>query len=191
MKKDLIWLIGVAAVVLVVVGFVVGKYNAMVNAEQDVENKQAQVEVQLQRRFDLIPNLVESVKGVLGQEQTVFGDIAEARTRYAGATEGSNEKVEAANEVEGALGKLLVIMENYPELNSNETVQGLMDELAGTENRISVERQRFNDAVTDFNKLVKTFPNNLFAGMFGFEARSLFEATAGAETAPEVDLTLE
>lgn len=192
MKKGLlIALGGIALLAVLVVGVVVGKYNTMVQSEQDVENKQAQVEVVLQRRFDLIPNLVESVKGVLTQEQTVFSDIADARTKYGGAASGSAEKVEAANELESALSRLLVIVEGYPELKSNETVQGLMDELAGTENRIAVERRRYNDAVTEFNTLIKTFPNNLFAGIFGFEEKPLFEAAEGAETAPDVDLTLD
>ena len=191
MKKGLlITLAVIVGLILLVGGWFAGKYNSMVTGEQEVENKQAQVEVQLQRRFDLIPNLVNSVKGVLSQEQTVFGDIADARTKYGGTTTGTQEKVAAANELEGALGRLLVIMENYPELKSNETVQGLMDELAGTENRISVERQRYNDEVTTFNNLVKTFPNNLLAGLFGFEEKIRFEAVEGSEAAPEVNLTL-
>ena len=192
MKKGLLLTLGgIALVVILVAGVLIGKYNSMVKAEEEVSNKFAQVEVVLQRRFDLIPNLVESVKGVLTQEQTVFGDIADARTKYGTATSGSQEKVEAANELEGALSRLLVIVENYPELKSNETVAGLMDELAGTENRIAVERQRYNDEVTSFNKLIKTFPNNLLAGMFGFEEKTRFEAVEGAEEAPEVDLTIE
>ena len=192
MKKGLLITAAiVVGLVLLVGGWFVGKYNSMVTGEQEVENKQAQVEVVLQRRYDLIPNLVNSVKGSMTQEQTVFGDIADARTRYAGIASGTSEKVEASNELEGAIGRLLVIMENYPELKSNETVQGLMDELAGTENRISVERQRYNDEVTTFNKLIKTFPNNLFAGLFGFEEKVRFEAVEEAETAPEVDLSLE
>lgn len=185
---------GVVLVVLVicVIGaVVVGKYNTMVQKDLEVDNAQAQVEVVLQRRYDLIPNLVESVKGAMTQEQEVFGAIADARTKYGSAASGTSEKVDASNGLESALSRLLVIMENYPELKSNETVQGLMDELAGTENRIAVERKRYNDIVTDFNKLIKTFPNNLFAKMLGFEERSLFEAVEGAKTVPTVDLTLE
>lgn len=192
MKRGaLITLGAIAAVVVIIGGYIVGRYNSMVRSEQEVENKQAQVEVQLQRRFDLIPNLVESVKGVLGQEQTIFGELAEARSKYAGAPTQTPEKVEAANEYESAIGRLLVIVENYPELKSNETVQGLMDELAGTENRISVERQRYNDEVTSYNQLIKTFPNNLFAGLFGFTEKIRFEAVEGAETPPAVDLTID
>ena len=189
MKKGLLITLGVLAALVFVVGsWLVGKYNTLVELEQDVEKAQGQVEVVLQRRFDLIPNLVESVKGAMEQEKDVFGAIAEARTRYSGAQSGSPEKLEAANEYESAISRLLVIMENYPELRSVETVQSLMDELAGTENRISVERQRYNEAVTVYNKFIKRFPNTLLAGMFGFEERPLFEAVAEADVAPSVDL---
>ncbi len=190
MKKGMIVLLGIVLTLVVLVSYVVGKYNSMVMKEEDVFNKQAQVEVVLQRRFDLIPNLVESVKGMMQQEQTVFGDIADARTRYAQAASGSQEKVEAANEVESVLGRLLVIMEAYPELKSDQTVVNLMDELAGSENRVAVERQRFNDAVTSFNKFIRVFPNSFFANMFGFEQKILFEVAEGADVVPQVDLDI-
>ncbi len=190
MKKGMIVLLGIVLLLVVLIGYIVGKYNSMVLKEEDVFNKQAQVEVVLQRRFDLIPNLVESVKGMMQQEQEVFGNIADAREKYAQAASGSQAKVEAANEVEGALGRLLVIMEAYPELRSDQTVVNLMDELAGSENRISVERKRYNDAVTDFNKLIRVFPNSLFAGIFGFEDKVLFESVEGAEIVPEVNLDI-
>jgi len=192
MKKFLI--VGIAVIVLIVcvVGsMIVGKYNTLVSKDLEVDNAQSQVEVVLQRRYDLIPNLVESVKGVMTQEQEVFGAIAEARTKYGSAASGSSEKIDASNNLESALSRLLVVMENYPELKSNQTVQGLMDELAGTENRIAVERKRYNDVVTEFNTLVKTFPNNLYAKMLGFSERSLFEAVTGADTVPDVDLPLD
>lgn len=189
MKKTGLIVIGIVALVLVSIGmWLVGLYNNLVTLEQDVENKQAQVEVVLQRRFDLIPNLVNSTKGVLKQEQTIFTEIANARSRYAGATSGSNEKVDAANQLESSLSRLLVIVENYPTLKSDQTVKDLMTELAGTENRISVERQRYNDSVTVFNKQVKLFPTNIFAGMFGFEAKTLFVAVEAANNAPTVEL---
>lgn len=190
MKTLIAVIIGIVAILAVIGAVLVGNYNSMVTAEQEINQKQAQVEVELQRRYDLIPNLVESVKGVLTQEQTVFGEIADARTRYSGAADGSAEKVEASNELESSLSRLLVIIENYPELKSNETVQGLMDELAGTENRIAVERQRYNEAVTSYNIMIKTFPGNLMAGLFGFTEKPLFDAVEGSEVAPEVDLTL-
>lgn len=185
MKKSLLIVLGV---VVLIVLWTAGTYNNLVRQNQAVEAQWAQVETQYQRRFDLIPNLVESVKGIFEQEQEVFGQIAEARTRYAGAT-GVTEQVEAANNLESALGRLLVIMENYPELKSNQNVTALMDELAGTENRISVERKRFNETVQVYNTQVKTLPTNLIAGMFGFTPKPYFEAVEQAEVAPEVNLT--
>ncbi|MDD3661605.1 MAG: LemA family protein [Candidatus Dojkabacteria bacterium] len=193
MKKFLA-LLAVGCGVLVVLGVVVflsvmGLRNNLVRQEENVSTQWAQVEVQYQRRFDLIPNLVSSVRGILEQEQEVFGDIADARTRYSGAPSGSQERVEAANELESALGRLLVIMENYPELRSNETVQALMVELEGTENRISTERRRYNDVVNEFNQTIRVFPNSLVNDLFlHFDAKERFEAVEGADVAPEVDL---
>lgn len=190
MKKGTIILLVVIVVLVVwIAGWIVGFYNSVVTLGLGVDNQWAQVETQYQRRLDLIPNLVSSVKGVLTQEQTVFGDIADARTKYAGAVS-VNDKAAAATQVESALARLLVIMENYPQLKSNETVQNLMIQLEGTENRISVERKRFNDAVQVFNVKIKRFPGNLLAGMFGFSARNFFEAAPGAEKAPTVDLNV-
>ena len=152
-----------------------------------VDNQWAQVETQYQRRFDLIPNLVESVKGIFNQEQTVFGKLAEARTRYSGA-QTVDQKAVAATDVESALSRLLVVVENYPELKSAENVQTLMAQLEGTENRISVERKRFNDSVRDFNVMIKRFPASVLASMFGFGERAYFNAAVGAEQAPQVKL---
>ncbi len=165
--------------------YVASFYNGFVRGNEGVDAQWAQVEGQYQRRFDLIPNLVNSVKGAMQQEQQVFDSIAEARTRYAGAGT-PNEKAAAAGQVESALARLLVVMENYPQLRSVETVQGLMAELAGTENRISVERGRYNEMVRDFNVTVKTFPGSLAAKLFGFDARTMFEAAEGAAQAPNV-----
>ncbi len=190
MKAILVILGGILLLVVGIIVYVVGQYNSMVVAEENVSQAQAQVEVVLQRRFDLIPNLVESVKGSMTQEQTVFGDIAEARTRYANAEAGSAEKMEAANQLESSLGRLLVIVENYPELRSNETVISLMDELAGSENRVAVERKRYNEAVTRYNKLIRVMPNSFFANIFGFDSKVLFESTEGADVPPEVDLNI-
>lgn len=162
-------------------------YNRFVVGNEIVDGQWSQVETQYQRRFDLIPNLVNSVKGILAQEQKVFSDIAEARSRYAGAIT-VDEKVAAANQVESAFGRLLAIMENYPQLRSVEAVTRLMDELAGTENRVSVERRRYNEAVRDFNVMVKRFPARFFASLFAFEERIYFEAQEGAEQAPVVEL---
>ena len=171
-----------------VVGFsLMSTYNGLVTKSQNIDGQWAQVETQYQRRFDLIPNLVNSVKGIFTQEKEVFGQIAEARTRYSGA-KSIDAKAEAATQVESALARLLVIVENYPQLQSNQAVQGLMDELAGTENRISVERKRFNDQVREYNTTVKRFPTNQMANLFNFEARAYFEAVEPAETAPKVEL---
>lgn len=179
------WII--LGVVVLAVLYAFGAYNGLITKNELVDNQWAQVEAQYQRRFDLIPNLVESVKSIFKQEQTIFTALAEARTRYAGA-KSVDEKASAATQVEGALGRLLVIVENYPTLKSSENVQLFMAQLEGTENRISVERMRFNDAVRNLNLSVKRFPSNLIAGMFGFNERPYFEAAEGAETAPKVSL---
>lgn len=173
---------------LVVVALYAGSvYNGLVRTNEGVDAQWAQVETQYQRRFDLIPNLVASVQGVMKQEQEVFGAIADARTRYTGA-QTTNEKVAAAGQVESALARLLVVMENYPQLRSVETVQSLMAEISGTENRISTERGRYNEVVRDYNVSVKTFPRSVLAGLFGFGPRTMFEAATGAEVAPKVQL---
>lgn len=173
---------------LLVGAFFVTTYNRLIAMNEAVDNQWAQVESQYQRRFDLIPNLVESVRGTMRQEQEVFKAIADARTRYAGATT-VDEKATAATQVESAFARLLVVMENYPQLRSVETVTNLMSQLEGTENRISVERKRYNDLVRDFNVSIKTIPTNLIASLLGFKERVYFEAAPGSEQAPKVDLT--
>lgn len=183
MKKSY-WIWGIIALLAL---YAVVSYNSLVKLNAGVDNQWAQVETQYQRRFDLIPSLVASVKGILKQEQAVFGEIAEARTRYSGATTVA-DKVAAANQVESALGRLLVITENYPQLKSSENVQTLMAQLEGTENRISVERGRFNDDVTTYNIKVRTFPSSIMAKIFGFSSRELFKAAEAAATAPKVEL---
>ncbi len=180
-------LIGLIIVVLIVVGFLWNSYNKLVTLNEGADAQWSQVESQYQRRFDLIPNLVNSVKGILTQEQTIFNSIAEARTRYSGATS-ANDKASAASDLESSLGRLLVIIENYPTLNSSVNVQDLMAQLEGTENRISVERGRYNDAVRDYNLATKRFPGSLVAGIFGFDDRTYFESKEEAASAPEVNL---
>lgn len=184
MKNKGWWIAGAVVVVVLLYGW--SAYNGFVSKNEAVDNQWAQVETQYQRRFDLIPNLVESVKGIMAQERTVFDALAEARTRYAGAGT-VDEKAAAATQVEGALARLLVVVENYPQLRSSEAVTNLMTQLEGTENRVSVERKRFNDAVQVLNVSVKRFPGNLVAGIFGFGERTYFEAAAGAENAPQVE----
>jgi LemA protein len=146
------------------------------------------VENQLQRRNDLIPNLVEATKGFAQQERDVFGAIAEARTRYSNAST-PNEKMSAANDQSNALARLLVVVENYPTLKSDATFARLMDELAGTENRIAVERMRYNEAVQAYNTQRRSFPSNITAGIFGFKEYELFKAPESAKQAPKVDFT--
>jgi LemA protein len=184
MKKQ--WWI-VLAVVVLVLFYGWSMYNGFVGKNEAVDGQWAQVETVYQRRFDLIPNLVSSVQGIFNQEQEVFGALAEARTRYSGAGT-VDEKAAAATQVESALGRLLVIVENYPNLRSSESVNDLMSQLEGSENRISTERRRFNDAVRDLNIAVKRFPGNIVASIFGFGERGYFEAAEGAENAPKVDL---
>jgi LemA protein len=181
-----------AAVGAIVLGAIIiavslmGIYNGLVTKSQAVDAQWSQVETQYQRRFDLIPNLVNSVKGMMKQEQTVFLAIAEARTKY-GAAQTIDAKVAAAGEVETSLGRLLAIMENYPDLKSSQNVTNLMDELSGTENRISVERRRFNDLTREYNVQIKTFPTNMIAGMFGFSEKPYFQSVSGSEVAPKVE----
>jgi LemA protein len=182
MKKVGLVLLGL---VIVLGLWLMGQYNNLIGLNERVDTQWAQVETNYQRRFDLIPNLVETVKGISEQEQEVFGMIAEARTRYAGAAT-TEEQVEATNQLETSLGRLLVIMENYPELRSSESYQTLMVQLEGTENRINVERGRFNETIRDYNLVTKRFPTNMIAGMMGFEEKTYFEAAPAAEQAPAV-----
>lgn len=187
MKKT-VWLI-IAAVVVLIIGWLWSSYNRLVTANEAINNQWAQVEAQYQRRFDLIPNLVSAVKGAMGQEQQVFSDLAAARASYSGA-QTVNDKAAAASQVESSLGRLIAIMENYPQLKSIDTVQTLMAQLEGTENRISVERQRFNDQVQNFNLMTKRFPGNIIASWFGFTEKNYFQVSSGASEAPKVDLQL-
>ncbi len=182
MKKIVI---GVIIVLVLAVIYAFTTYNSLVRLNISADTQWKQVEVDYQRRFDLIPNLVESVKGIMKQEQTIFTAIADARTKYAGAST-PNEKAAAAGQVESALGRLLVITENYPQLKSSETVQTLMSQLEGSENRISVERSRYNDTVKAYNLKVMTVPSSIIASMFGFSQREYFNAVAGAENVPKV-----
>lgn len=182
-----IWIVvGVIAVLVVIYGF--STYNRFITLDETATAQWKQVETQYQRRFDLIPNLVELAKGVMKQEQAVFTAIADARTRYAGAqTSGSiNEKVQATAQLDSALSRLLVITENYPQLKSSENVQTVMSQLEGTENRIATERGRFNDDVKAFNLATKRFPGSVMASLFGFGERAYFQADATASSSPKI-----
>jgi LemA protein len=161
-------------------------YNRFVGQEEAIKTQWAQVENQLQRRNDLIPNLVETVKGIAQQEKDVFGQIAESRAKLAGAAT-PEQKMEAANEQSAALARLLVVVENYPQLRSNESFNRLMDELSGTENRLAVERMRYNERVQEYNTARRQFPANVTAGIFGFKEYALFKAPPEAQRVPRVD----
>lgn len=181
------YIVGLLIIAAIVGLWLMSSYNRMVKANLAVDTQWAQVEAQYQRRFDLIPNLVASVEGVMTQEKEIFTAIANARQGYAGA-KSVDEKVESASQLEGSLARLLVITENYPQLASSQTVQNLMTQLEGTENRISTERNRFNEAVSAFNGKVMIFPGSLVAALFGFDKRQFFQAAQGSEIAPQVKL---
>ena len=160
-------------------------YNTFVSQEEGIKTQWAQVENQLQRRNDLIPNLVETTKGIAQQERDVFGQIAESRAKLAGA-QTPEQRMQAANEQSSALARLLVVVENYPDLKSNAQFSRLMDELAGTENRLAVERMRYNEAVQTYNTTRGQFPSNMTAKMFGFKEYPFFQAPPEAKTVPKV-----
>ncbi len=176
-------------VVLVLAGslysFFKGTYNQFVTLDESVKSSWAQVENQLQRRYDLIPNLVETVKGFAKQEKDVLIEVTNARARVGGATT-VPDKISANNELSGALSRLLVVVERYPDLKSNQNFLRLQDELAGTENRIAVERRRYNETVQTYNVAIRSFPANLLAGIYGFEKAAFFEAPTAAKAAPQV-----
>jgi LemA protein len=183
MKNFLVILAGVA--VIIAISFV-GIYNSIVSKNENITAKWAQVENQLQRRNDLIPNLVNSVKGYAAHEKTVFEDVTKARSQWAAANT-VDEKVKAASGMDSALGRLIAVAENYPQLKADGTFLRLMDELSGTENRIAVERMRYNDAVMSFNVTVRRFPGNIVAGIFGYKpANQYFKAEEKASAVPEV-----
>ncbi len=186
MKKSAPIIMGILFIIVVIAGFFISSYNGIVSAEENVDGQFAAVETQLQRRFDLIPNLVNATKGYMEHEKEVFTSIADSRAKLAGAKT-SNDKVEASNELEGALSRLLMITENYPALKADAQFQTLMDELAGTENRISVERNRYNESVKMFNSKIRKFPTSVVARLMGVEKRDYFEAQSGAEQAPNVE----
>src|SRR5207247_933995 len=187
MKNALIVLVVLLVVALLLGSSFVSRRNQMVVKREAVNAAWSQVDVVLQRRADLIPNLVETVKGFAAQEQTVFGDIAKARSALLGAHSPA-EKIAANGQLDSALGRLLVVVENYPQLKSNENFLRLQDELAGTENRIAVERRSYNQVVQDYNTFIATFPNSLVASMSGFTRNdAYFKTEEGARQAPKVN----
>ena len=187
MKNVLIVLVVIVVIALILGSSFIGRRNQMAIKKEAVNAAWSQVDVVLQRRADLIPNLVETVKGFAAQEQTVFGDIAKARSALLGAHSPA-EKIAANGQLDSALGRLLVVVENYPQLKSNENFLRLQDELAGTENRIAVERRTYNQVVQDYNTFIATFPNSLVASMSGFTRNdAYFKTEEGARQAPKVN----
>jgi len=176
-----------AGVLLLIVLPIVSSYNGLVTKQESVDQSFADLDGQLQRRNDLIPNLVSAVRGILNQEQEVFGELARARSAYAGASS-PEEKFAASGQVEAGIGRLLAIVENFPELRSSENVLDLQTQLEGTENRIAQARRDYNGSVTSYNVNRRRFPRSIVAGLFGFDRKPLFEADDGAREVPEVDL---
>ena len=186
MKAGLIVVVVLVLIALFAFGQYVGVRNTLVAKNEAVKTAWSQVDIVLQRRADLIPNLVETVKGIAGQEQKVFGDIAAARSRLLSANAPA-DKIAANQQLDGAIGRLLAVVENYPQLKSNENFLRLQDELAGTENRIAVERKRYNDTLQDYNTYVQTFPNNIYAGWAGFKPNeAYFAASEESRQVPKV-----
>jgi LemA protein len=184
--KPWFWALVVIAVIAL---WIVGSYNNFITLSQQIDNQWAQVETQYQRRIDLIPNLVNTAKGYMEFEQNLLTEITELRTQWMSTTD-VDDRVNIGNALDSALGRLIAVYENYPSLQSVQPVVSLMDQLEGTENRIAVERMRFNDAVRQYNTAVLTFPSNVLANMFGFRQRPYFESQEGAEIAPVVNLTI-
>jgi LemA protein len=190
MSRGLLIALGVVGVFVLGIVMIFGNYvhtrNTLVQKDQDVKEAWSNVDTQLQRRSDLIPNLVETVKGYAKQETTVFGDIANARAGMLNA-HGPSEKMAANGKLDSALGRLLMLSENYPQLKSNDQFLRLQDELSGTENRIAVSRKRYNDSLKEYNTYVLQFPNNIWAGMSGFQQNNAyFQASEAARTTPQV-----
>jgi LemA protein len=189
MKSSAVVLLVVVLIAMIMAGQYIHVRNTLVQKDQAVKAAWSQVDVVLQRRADLIPNLVETVKGYAKQEQTVFGEVAKARSALLSAGT-PQEKIAANQQLDGALGRLLAIVENYPQLKSNENFLRLQDELAGTENRIAVERRRYNETLQDYNTYVRQFPNNIFARWAGFKSNeAYFAAAEGARQVPKVDFS--
>ncbi len=186
MKKILAPLATIVIILVVLGVMLIPSYNKFVNLNEDADKAYAQIDNHLQRRMDLIPNLVNSVKGFASHEKQIMTDIADSRAKLAGAST-PEAQATADSELSGALSRLLVVVENYPDLKANENFQQLMDELAGTENRIGVARKDYNDVVAAYNSKVKRFPGKIVASIFNFDEREYFKADKAASEAPKVD----
>ena len=186
MKKSTIVIIVVVVILVAIIAGLVSNYNGVVSLSEEVDNKFATIDTMLQRRADLIPNLVSTVKGYTNQEQAVIDSVTDARAKLAGANS-VGEKANADQELSTALSNLLVVVENYPDLKSSQNFINLSDELAGTENRIATARKDYNDAVKEYNTKIKRFPTNIVSGMFGYGEKEYFQASEGSEEVPTVD----
>ena len=186
MKKSTIVIIVVVVILVAIIAGLVSNYNGVVSLSEEVDNKFATIDTMLQRRADLIPNLVNTVKGYTNQEQAVIDSVTDARAKLAGANS-VEEKANADQELTSALNNLLVVVENYPDLKSSQNFINLSDELAGTENRIATARKDYNDAVREYNTKIKRFPTNIVSGMFGYGEKEYFQASEGSEEVPTVD----
>jgi len=188
MNRGLIIGLSVLAVILIIFGSLIGSYNQLQRLDETVNSSWAQIENQLQRRSDLIPNLVNTVKGYASHEKTIFTDIAEARAKLSGAVKAKDVKgVNEANaQFNGALSRLLAISENYPDLKANQNFIALQDEIAGTENRLAVARKDYNDSVKDINAIIRTFPMSIIASVSGIKAREYFQVEEVVKQAPQV-----
>ena len=190
MGKLTVFMVVIVILILIVAGSYFSIRNTLVQKNEAVKSAWSQVDVVLQRRADLIPNLVETVKGITKQEQAVFGEIAEARSRLLSSSSTPEQKIAANGDLDRGLGRLLALAENYPQLRSSENFLRLQDELAGTENRIAVERKRYNDTLQDYNTYVQQFPASLFAAGMGFKRNdAYFAAPEGSRAVPKVDFS--
>lgn len=188
MKKMSGWAvfgISVLAIIFILGAWSIGTYNGLVGLKENVDNQSSNISTQLQRRSDLIPNLVSTVKGYTSHESEVLNEISNSRTKLAGA-QSMSEKAQADSQLSSALNRLLIVVENYPNLKADSQFTALTDELSGTENRIAVSRRDYNSAVKEYNQKIKTFPANIISGMFGFSSADYFEAAEGSEKAPTV-----
>ncbi|PRR78241.1 LemA family protein [Clostridium liquoris] len=189
MSKTLRNVLIVIGILIVLIAPIVSSYNKMISLDQKVKRAESNIDSDLQRRSDLIPNLVETVKGYAKQEKDIFTDIANARAKLGGATN-VTDKANADNQLTNALSRLLMVVENYPELKSNENFRGLMVQLEGTENRINVARKDYNSAVDEYNTAIRKFPSSIVASIFRFEEKPYYKASEGAKEVPKVDFNV-
>ncbi|MDD4527279.1 MAG: LemA family protein [Candidatus Margulisbacteria bacterium] len=188
MNNKKLWItLGVIALFIIgSISWYIGTYNKLITMDESVNEKWAQVENVMQRRYDLIPNLINTVKGYAKHEKEIFENIAESRAKLAGASS-AKDKMQAAQGIEGALSRLLVVVENYPNLKANENFTKLMDELAGSENRLTVERQRYNLSIKGYNIAIRKFPTSIVANQLGYEKKDMFQMEEKAKEAPKVN----